>query len=98
MRSVPTRAAAVSLLVLNLISVSAQHQIAAARILGTRESLSSEPVWIAPNNLGTFVRKLIGGRAVCLEATGEQASKIKHRDPNLPFTNLTDESGPDRTV
>lgn len=97
MCSVPTRAAAVSLLVLNLIFVSAQHQIIAAKPLRALDSLSNEPAWIAPNNLGTFVRKLIGDRAVCLEATGEQALKIKHRDPSLPLTNLNAESGPDRT-
>src|SRR5262245_47878010 len=97
MRSAPTRAAAVSLLVLNLIFVSAQHQITTATPLRTPESLSNEPTWIARNNLGTFVRKLIGGRAVCLEATGEQALKIKHRDPSLPLSNLTPEPGPDQT-
>ena len=97
MRSAPIRAAAVSLLVLNLIFVSARQQITAAQPIRSPQPLSDKPGWIARNNLGTFNRKLIGGRAVCLEATGEQAPKIKHRDPSLPLTNLTAESGPEQT-
>ena len=97
MRSAPTRATAVSLLVLNLIFVSSQHQITTAKPLRTSESLSNELTWFPRNNLGTFVRKLIGAQAVCLEATDDQAPKIRHRDPNLPLTNLTPESGPVQT-
>jgi hypothetical protein len=47
--------------------------------------------------LGTSVRKMIDGRAACLEASVEQAHSIKDRDPNLPLTVLVPDSDPART-
>src|SRR5215813_1682207 len=88
MRSAPTRATVVSLFALSLIFVSAQLPISAMPLNPT-QILNDEPAWLAPNNLGTFARKFVGNRAVCLEATAEQATKVKHRDPNISLTNLT---------
>jgi len=96
MRSAPTRATVVSLFALSLIFVSAQLPISAMPLNPT-QILNDEPAWLAPNNLGTFARKFVGNRAVCLEATAEQATKVKHRDPNISLTNLTSEAGPERT-
>ena len=39
--------------------------------------------WTGPNALGTFVRKMVDGRIVCLEASVAQARSIKERDLNL---------------
>ena len=36
--------------------------------------------WTGPNALGTFVRKMVDGRIVCLEASIAQARGIKERD------------------
>jgi hypothetical protein len=96
MPSAPTRASVVSLFALNLIFVSAQPPIS-AKPLNATQILNDQPAWLARNNLGTFARKLVGNGAVCLEATGEQATKVKHRDPNIILTNLTSEMGPERS-
>ena len=44
--------------------------------------------WVGPYTLGTFVRRVIGGRIVCLEADTEQAHSIKERDSNLTLNLL----------
>ena len=84
MRSAPTRAAVTCLLALNLVLLPLYASDASVQL----ESSSNRSVWQARNNLGVFVRKLVDGRAVCLEAGAEQAHSIRDRDPNLPLTAL----------
>jgi hypothetical protein len=93
MRSATISGAAMSLLLLNLICVPRQ-QLVRASSLPAADSQDGRSSWVARNNLGTFVRKMIGGQAACLEANDEQAVKIKHRDPSLALNPLTPESGP----
>lgn len=88
MRSAPTRAAASSLFVLILVLLPLSKTVFCSNASGLPESPSYRSVWLAPNNLGAFVRKLVDGRAVCLEAGVEQARSIRDRDPNLPLTAL----------
>lgn len=88
MRSAPVRAAVlVCLFVLNLtlfpFNLRAGNQIASIQ----PAAFENHSVWRNSNALGLFARKMIDGRAVCLEASIEQARQIKERDPNLsaPF-------------
>jgi len=91
MRRAPISAAAMSLLLLNLIYVPQQQPVRASSLrMADSQGRSS---WMARNNLGTFVRRMIGAQAACLEANDEQALKIKHRDPGLASNPLTPESG-----
>lgn len=48
---------------------------------------------IAPNELGTFVRKPVGGgQTACVEASAQQAARIKDRDPNQPLSAIGPET------
>lgn len=96
MRSAPTRAAASSLLVLNLVLLPLGHTVTASGASLLPDTSAFRSVWSAPNNLGASVRKLVDGRAVCLEASAEQALSIKDRDPNLPLTALVPDRSPDQ--
>ncbi len=96
MRSAPIRAAAVSLLVLNLALVPPGTIGARSAASVTPETSGSPSAWLAPDNLGTFVRKFAGGRTVCLEAGVEQARRVRGRDANLPLTVLWPEPGQSR--
>src|SRR5258705_9025870 len=91
MRSAPTRAAATSLLVLNLILLPLSRAVVRSNASVLPDNSSKRSSWLGPNNLGAFVRKLVDGRTVCLEAGIEQARSIRDRDPNLPLTAI----GPD---
>ncbi|HKQ04134.1 MAG TPA: NF038122 family metalloprotease [Blastocatellia bacterium] len=44
---------------------------------------SNASTWTRATASGTFARRMVDGRAVCLEASAEQARRIKGRDPNL---------------
>ena len=94
MRSAPTRAAAVSLLVLNLVLLPLSQRVVRSNPSVLPEGSSNRSAWLGPNALGTFVRKVIDGRAACLEAGGEQARSIRDRDPNLPLTVIAPASEP----
>ncbi|HEY7547798.1 MAG TPA: hypothetical protein VID27_23065, partial [Blastocatellia bacterium] len=52
--------------------------------------------WTSPNALGVFVRKAVGGRAVCFEASMEQARNVRER--NIPLTQLTFDADPSRPL
>src|SRR6266498_4722786 len=95
MRSAPTRATAALLLFLNLAFVPAGQSVVRSNASIHPDS-SSRSVWLAPGNLGTFVRKLVDGRAVCVEATVAQAGIIKDRDSNLPLTPIVPDQSSDR--
>ena len=57
----------------------------------TASVLSNNQVnWTGPNALGTFVRKIVDDRIVCLEASVAQARGIKERD--LTVSVLTPDS------
>src|SRR6185436_20805054 len=43
--------------------------------------------WIASGNLGVFSRKMVKGRAVCLEATTEQVRSLRERSASLTVLN-----------
>jgi hypothetical protein len=96
MRSAPTRAAATCLLALNLVLLPLHHGDVSSNASFLPESSSKRSVWLAPNKLGAFVRKLVDGRAVCLEAGDEQALGIRDRDPNLPLTALESDPSPNQ--
>lgn len=96
MRSAPTRAAAASLLVLNLVLLPLSQSVVRSNASVLPDTSSNRSVWLAVNNLGAFVRKLVDGRAVCLEAGAEQAHGIRDRDPNLPLTPLAPGQSPDQ--
>ena len=93
MRSAPTRAVAVSLLVLNLILLPLSQSVVRSNASVLPDGARS--VWLATHNLGAFVRKLVDGRAVCLEAGAQQAHAIRDRDPNIPETPLASGAVPD---
>jgi hypothetical protein len=94
MRSAPTRAAAASLLVLNLVLLPLSQRAVCSNPSVLPEDSSNRSAWLGPNALGTFVRKVVDGRAACLEAGGEQARSIRDRDPNLPLTVIVPDSEP----
>ncbi|MFY9555250.1 MAG: NF038122 family metalloprotease [Blastocatellia bacterium] len=96
MRSAPTRAAAASLLVLNLAVLPSSQRFGFSIASVLPQGSAKRNVWLAPNNLGTFVRKMVDGRAVCVEATTEQAQSIKDRDPDQ-LAALAAESDPSRS-
>jgi hypothetical protein len=95
MRSAPTRAIAIFLFVANLVLLPISHIRSNASDLPSGAS-SLRSVWLAPNDLGAFVRKLVDGRAVCLEAGVEQARTIRDRDPNLPLTAIEPDPSQDQ--
>jgi hypothetical protein len=97
MRSAPTRAAAASFLVLSLVSLLPGQNMAGLFASVRAEVSSSRSVWLGPITLGTSVRKMVDGRATCLEANVEQVNNIKNRDPNLPLTVLNPDSDPSHT-
>jgi hypothetical protein len=94
MRSAPTRAAAASLLVLNLVLLPLSHGAVCSNASVLPEGSSNRSAWLGPNALGTFVRKVVDGRAACLEAGSEQARSIRDRDPSLPLTIIVPDSEP----
>jgi len=96
MRCAPTRASAAFLIVLNLSLLPPGQSVFSSHAAGLSDSSSYRSVWLAPNNLGAFVRKLVEGRAACLEAGVEQARSIRDRNPNLPLTELVPEPSLDR--
>ncbi len=96
MRSAPTRAAAAFLLIVSLVSLSLSPRAVRSNNSILQNGSNNRSAWLAPNNLGAFVHKLVDGRAVCLEAGGEQAQSIRERDPNLPLTVLAPDQSPDQ--
>ena len=96
MRSAPTRAAATSFLALNLVLLPLHRGVVSSNTSVLPGSSSNRSVWLAPNTLGAFVRKLVDGQAVCLEAGVEQAHSIRDRDPDLPLAALESDPPPDQ--
>lgn len=92
MRRTPIRVAPASLLVLNLVLLPLSQSVVRSNASVLPDSSNNRSTWLAPNNLGAFVRKLVDGRTVCLEAGTEQARSIRDRDPNLPFTIIAPDS------
>ena len=87
MRSAPTRAIALFLFLVSLILFPVSQTVFRSNASDLPVNASSHrSTWLAPNNLGAFVRKLVERRAVCLEAGIEQAAGIRDRDPNQPLT------------
>ena len=94
MRSAPARAAATAVLAFILVLLPPGPIADSSTASGFPESSAHRSVWLAPNNLGAFVRKHVDGRVVCLEASTEQANTIRDRDQNLPLAVL--DSDPSR--
>jgi hypothetical protein len=87
MRTAPTRAIALFLFIANLVLLPLSHTLVRSNASDLPFAASSHRLlWLTPNNLGVFVRKLVDGRAVCLEAGTEQAAGIRERDPDQPLT------------
>jgi hypothetical protein len=81
MRNAPMRAVALACLFVLNLTLFPQSQKAdnsTASVLADNHAN-----WAGPNALGTFVRKVVDGRIVCLEASIAQARGIKARAPNL---------------
>jgi hypothetical protein len=92
MRAVRLSAAALAfLLVLNSTFLAPGRQ---ARALVLPQSAGTHSPWPGPYTHGAFVHKMVGGQAVCLEASVEQTRSIKDRDPNLPLIMLTPDLDP----
>lgn len=90
MRSTLVRRAAAFLLVVSLVLLSRSPSAArSSSSMLLPDGSGNHSPWLAPNNLGAFVHKLVDGRAVCVEAAGEGVRNIRERDPNLPLTVLT---------
>jgi hypothetical protein len=84
MPSASTRAIALAcLLAINLtgfpLSLKADDSIAPAAF----KTSGSDFKWTQSTSLGAFARRIMDGRAVCLEASAEQARIIRERDSNL---------------
>ena len=94
MRSAPTRAAVASLLVLNLVLLPLSQRVVCSNASVLPEGSGNRSAFLGPNALGTFVRRVVDGRAACLEAGSEQARSIRDRDPNLPLTVIVPDSDP----
>ena len=92
MRSAPTRTAVASLLVLIVFVVSLPRLVAASTTFSSPEITGNRSPWLAPNNLGSFVHKIIDGRASCIEAAANQAQRIKDRNSNLAIVPDSDPS------
>ena len=80
MRSGPMRAAASSLRVLILLSLSLPLFKGTANSNASiqAETSSVRSAWLPANNLGAFVRKPVNGHAVCVEADVDQAQSIRN--------------------
>jgi hypothetical protein len=84
MRNAPMRAVALAcLLVLSLTLLPQGRKADDATASVPSDNHAN---WAGPNALGTFVRKAVDGRIVCLEASIAQARGIKERDPRLSAT------------
>ena len=92
MRSAPTRTAAASLLVFIVFFVSMPRLVAASTTNSPPAIIGNRSPWLAPNNLGSFVHKIIDGRASCIEAASNQAQRIKDRSSNLTIVPDSDPS------
>jgi hypothetical protein len=86
MLSAPTRAVALALLLaLNLTLFHPSQKADDSNPSPLPQSPGDRSAWAGPYALGTFARRVIDGRIVCLEASAEQARGIKGRGPNLPL-------------
>jgi hypothetical protein len=92
MRAVRLSAGALAfLLVLNSTFFTPGQQ---ARASVLPQSAGTRSPWLGPYTLGAFVHRMVGGQAVCLEASVDQARSIKDRDTKLPLVVLTPDSDP----
>ncbi|HST21572.1 MAG TPA: NF038122 family metalloprotease, partial [Blastocatellia bacterium] len=88
MRNAPIRAVAfvcLFILPMTLFPQSRKADDSTASVLSDNHAN-----WTGPIALGAFVRKIIDGRVVCLEASAAQARSIKERD--LTMSRLTPDS------
>src|SRR5689334_15709022 len=91
MRQAPIRALAlICLLALNLAIFPPGQKADDTAALS--QSFGNASAWAGPYTLGAFVRRMVDGRIVCVEANLEQARRLKDRDPSLPLSDLA----PDR--
>jgi Bacterial pre-peptidase C-terminal domain len=88
---------------LALLFLGSTHHVGAAlsgrpRPLAPQSGAATEgrPYMTGPPKLGAFVHRMINGRAVCREASIEEAQSIRTRDLNSPLTLLTPDSGAQR--
>jgi hypothetical protein len=92
MRAIRVSAAALAfVLAVNSTFSSTGHT---ARVLALPQSAVTRSPWLGPYTLGAFVHEMVGGQAVCLEASIEQTRSIRDRDTNLPLIVLTPELDP----
>lgn len=85
-----TRRAAtlVCLLILQLTLMPPAPHADEAKAAALAQSAGNRNLWAGPYTLGTFAQRMKGGRVVCVEASSEQAHRLKDRDANLPLTAL----------
>lgn len=94
MRQAPVRAIAFAyLLVLSLTALPAGQKTLATNAAVLPQSFGNRPAWTGAYTQGAFVRRLVDGRVVCLEASIEQARRLKDRAPGLPLSNLAGDAG-----
>jgi hypothetical protein len=87
MRQAPIRAVALAcLLILNLTFFPTSRKADEANATALTQSTGNRSAWVGPYTLGAFVHKAVAGRIVCLEASTEQAHRLKDRDPNLSLS------------
>jgi hypothetical protein len=89
----PIRAVAWALLFILILTFSLpSRQGAQANAAVLPQSADNRSAWATANTLGAFAQRMIDGRMVCLEASPEQARRIKDRDPNLPLSQLASDA------
>jgi hypothetical protein len=89
MRQAPKRAVIIACLFIVSVSLLPVGLARASKDRATAQSITDRAAWSAEIAQGSFIYRMIGGRATCLEANNEQARRLKARDTSLPLTTLT---------
>src|SRR5688572_16421178 len=92
MRGVRMRAGALAC----LFALTQTSFLPVQKVSALAQGTGSRSAWVGPSTLGTFVHRVVDGRASCLEASEAQAQSLKERDQLLPLTILTPDSDPSR--
>ncbi|MFL6215494.1 MAG: NF038122 family metalloprotease [Blastocatellia bacterium] len=90
LRQAPSRAVALAcLFILNAVLLSPVGKASESIAVAAPQKIASRIGWMGADTSGTFIYRMVGGRATCLEASPEQTRRLKERDTNLPLTALT---------